>query len=246
MQLYLTLAGDRIILPINNRPLIHGLIYKALSADAEAFERIHDARPAAGERLFKGFSFSDLKGKYTIQERSLVYTDTVSLEIRSIDPILIALLYHYFCVVSEASIGSALLQVAECRMADVHIRGNRILARSVSPVIAYQTGEDRHTRFYSPADDAFYELVTGNAERKARKFAPDAPFDFSVSLSPAARVKKQLSSFKGTILEGWYGEFLLQGEPRILDMLYQTGIGAKNPEGYGLFECVQLEAGGVL
>ena len=236
MQLTLTLSGEQITLPINNRPLIHGLIYKAISSDKQVFEQLHEAKQTEGKRLFKGFTFSDLKGWYTVQERSLAYTDSVSLEIRSIDPIVIALLYHYFSIVSEVSLGSTLLQVTECRMADEHIHKDKILVRTVAPVVAYLTGEDRHTRFFSPAEDAFYELVERNARRKAEHFDLDVPFEFDITLSPVARVKKQLSSFKGTVIEGWYGEFLLQGNSQILDLLYQTGIGAKNPEGYGMFE----------
>ena len=104
----------------------------------------------------------------------------------------------------------------------------------VDGVDYYFISDEQYDKY--KAEDAFYELVVRNARRKAEHFDLDVPFEFDITLSPVARVKKQLSSFKGTVIEGWYGEFLLQGNSQILDLLYQTGIGAKNPEGYGMFE----------
>lgn len=241
MQLHLILSGDRIVIPINYRPLVQGMIYQALSADPQYFHYMHEMRNRQPGRTYKGFCFSDLQGKCTVQEYSLIFTESVSLEIRSIDPIMIALLYHTFSSCPEVRIGETILQITECRMGNIRIRDNLILARLVSPAVAYSTDENRYINYYAPEEPAFYEQILDSAERKCAYFGVDVPFDLEIMLSPHRKPRKQLSRFKQTYVIGWYADLALRGNPSILDLLYQTGIGSRNPEGYGLFVCKQAE-----
>ena len=67
MQLSLMFSGSSFALPINYRPLIHGLIYRALSADSAYSTKLHSANQNEGQnRAFKGFTFSSLQGAYTV------------------------------------------------------------------------------------------------------------------------------------------------------------------------------------
>ena len=36
-------------------------------------------------------------------------------------------------------------------------------------------------------------------------------------------------------LTGWEGDFLLDGDPETLCLLYQTGLGDRNSQGFGMF-----------
>lgn len=83
MQLHLILNGDSLALPVNCRPLIHGMTYRALSASTAYAEQLHSCGRDEGERPFKGFTFSRLAGKYTMDGHRILFCDDVKLEIRS-------------------------------------------------------------------------------------------------------------------------------------------------------------------
>ncbi|RKX92249.1 MAG: CRISPR-associated endoribonuclease Cas6, partial [Spirochaetes bacterium] len=42
----------------------------------------------------------------------------------------------------------------------------------------------------------------------------------------------------GTIIKGWTGTFVLNGNRKILKLAYYTGLGSKNSQGFGMFEVV--------
>ena len=48
--------------------------------------------------------------------------------------------------------------------------------------------------------------------------------------------KKLVTRYKGILITAWYGTYQLTGERKYLDFLYQTGLGAKNAQGFGMFE----------
>ena len=49
---------------------------------------------------------------------------------------------------------------------------------------------------------------------------------------------KCVTKYKGFYITGWCGEYVLKGERKYLDFLYQTGIGSKNAQGFGMFDIV--------
>ena len=48
--------------------------------------------------------------------------------------------------------------------------------------------------------------------------------------------KKMVIRYQGVLITAWYGTHKLSGERKYLDFLYQTGLGAKNAQGFGMFE----------
>lgn len=48
-----------------------------------------------------------------------------------------------------------------------------------------------------------------------------------------------MTKYKGFYISGWLGEYELSGEAKYLDFLYQTGLGSKNAQGFGLFDVVE-------
>lgn len=240
MRLMIEMKGrdsERVAVPINYRPLIHGMIYHMLADFGDYAANQHAARTTGG-RTYKGFTFSPLLGSYQVEGYTIIFTGAITLEIRSIDPVMTAFLYHSILSKGEIRIGDVPLTVTHCTLEEKHIREREARIRMVSPVVVYSTDETNYCHFFSPADEEFYSLIYGNAKRKGAFFQLLSPFELSLSLAPGYRPKKQVSNFKHTILEGWYGEFLIKGSPEYIDMLYKTGLGAKNTEGFGMFEII--------
>lgn len=236
MQLRLTFSMDSTALPINYRPLIHGMIYQALAYDPAFSAVLHSAASGGDDkRSFKGFTFSPLMGQYAIAEHTIFFHRQADLEIRSRDEGLIRLLHQSFSQKQTVRVGTEELTVTRCEMTDIHLQTNRIAIRMVSPVVAYRTDENGHTVFFSPDDEAFYSALVRNAQRKCQHFGLAQPFDLQISSLNKKLPGKQFSMFKKTYITGWFGSYLLEGDPGIIDLLYQAGLGAKNSEGFGLF-----------
>lgn len=238
MQLYLSLSGDQTILPFSYQSLVHGAIYHALAGDADFAARLHNARPGEAGRAFKGFHFSPLTGPYTVLNGKLLFHETLRLEIRSIDPHFIQALAKAWPVGGSVLLGDQRVRVTACEIRDRHVTEPEIDISMLSPVAVYQTLDTGKTVFFAPDEPRFYEAVTRNAERKWHTFAGEAPFDFSITPLFSGLPKRVFTVFKKTYITGWKGEYRLRGDPAVLDMLYQVGLGVKNSEGFGMFRTV--------
>ena len=238
MKLIMRMAGKesaRIELPINYRPLIHGMLYTLLSPCEPYAEKLHEQGGGSG-RVFKGFTFSPLQGVYRVENHTIAFSGEILLEIRSVDPVMTALLYHEALSAGSVKIGAQVLEVRRCRLEDRHIREEKIRIRMVSPAVVYSTDDSGFSHFFSPNDPEFADMIRANAMRKCAHFRLPAPDGFRLALLPDSRPRKQLSSFKQTVLEGWFANFEMESSAACLDLLYQTGLGAKNSEGFGMFE----------
>ena len=91
------------------------------------------------------------------------------------------------------------------------------------------------TLFLRPDDDAFAAQLIANTAHKLAACRSTA--DPSVTLCPMGTrlPRKRVTQFKGIYLTGWDGDFLLDGNPETLCLLYQTGLGDRNSQGFGIF-----------
>lgn len=242
MQLSLTFSQtDRpITLPLASSWTIQGLLYHAISADSAYSGFLHNQGYADGNRRFKLFCFSELQpsGQYRVNpaDRTITYLSDVTLEIRSVQPHFIGLLFSYFTAHPTVSLGGNTVNVKNPRLGDSHIFTDRVRVRTLSPVMAYRTEENGYTTYFSPTEDRFYEAVLAGARRKWRSFHGSGD-GFALTVKPAegCRFTCRKTRFKSTFITAWHGEFDLAGNPQTLDFLYQTGLGSKNSEGFGLF-----------
>ena len=156
MQLHLSFSAPSIALPINYRPLVHGVIYRAMANDPAYSARLHDIKPEDQKsRPFKGFTFSPLEGSYTIDGSVIWFHNQASLEIRSVDPELIHLLHRHFSQAGSIVLGTETIAVSACEITDAHLRTDRAAIRLISPAVAYVTNKDRHTVYFQPDDERF-------------------------------------------------------------------------------------------
>ena len=47
-----------------------------------------------------------------------------------------------------------------------------------------------------------------------------------------------LTKFKNTIIKGWMGLYKISGNPELLKIAYDAGIGSKNSAGFGMWEVI--------
>ncbi len=236
MELLLSLSKERISLPIATSHTIQGLFYKALSANPAFATDLHESGKSASGRTFKLFTFSEPMGRYEVDGKTITYLSSVKLCFRAADPYVIQLLFTYFSEHKTVMLGDNEVTVSEVSLLDNGIFEESAHIRTLSPITVYQTEENGHTTYFTPDDVRFYRAIEKNAKRKWQsQFGEEEPFSFHIAPCEDARFIKRATRFKETFITAWHGEFIIKGHPRVLNFLYQTGLGAKNSEGFGMF-----------
>lgn len=237
MQLDIIFKNERIELPIATSACVQGLLYNALRQDSQYSESLHENGETFDNRKFKLFSFSELKGKYVIEDKKIIFLSQAQLTVRSADPYCIQLLFSYFNSRKTVFLAEQDVEIGELKIRDNHIFSDEITVETLSPITVYITNEDGHTQYYSPKEKEFYNSIIHNAYRKWKSFyGNDNNFSLEISPHPDAKFKKCATSFKKTFITAWHGKFILKAPPQVLDFLYQTGLGSKNSQGFGMFE----------
>lgn len=246
MQLSVTFSSRNspIYLPLASSDIIQGFLYRSLSADPAYAGFLHEKGNTDGIRSFKLFCFSELScaGRYEVNsaDRTISYLSDISLEIRSVQPYFIGLLFSRFTSHPTATIGGNTVEVKNPRLGDAHLFSECVRVKTKSPITVYRTEDNGHTTYFSPEEERFYESVKSNARRKWRSMnGSDKGFSLKVSPAYGCRYVRRMTRFKSTFITAWHGEFILEGNPQTLDFLYQTGLGSKNSQGFGLFEVIE-------
>lgn len=237
MQILLTVKSERIKLPIATGETIQGLIYRALSEDDRYSDSIHNLGKSVDGRSFKLFTFSELKGKYAVEGQYITYFSAAELEIRSADDYLIQLLFSYFSKNKYLRLGNNDVAIEDLRLINDSVFSGRVVIKTLSPITVYITEPNGHTKYYSPCDIEFYDMICTNARRKwISRYGNDNKFEFRIlPYCDADRFVKRATRFKDTFITAWHGRFIIEGAPEVLDFLYNVGIGSKNSQGFGMF-----------
>lgn len=237
MEILIEFSSERIVLPIASGRAIQGLIYRALSSDCEYSEAIHNFGKDYLGRKYKLFTFGELKGRYEISGENIVYFSNVALKVRSVDSYLIQLLFEYFTKNKYVILGNNTVSVAKSMIYDEHIYENKIIIRTLSPITVYRTLENGYTVYFSPDDPNFCESIVTNAKRKwASFYGSEDGFLLKINSVENAAYIKRATRFKTTFITAWHGPFVLEGSIKVLNFLYNTGLGCKNSQGFGMFE----------
>ena len=238
MQLRVTIRiKDNLVLPVDYNYILQSMIYKALGNNQEYSSLMHDQGFGNSGRSYKFFSFSRVEGQCFISDNKLVFKDSISFEVRSIIPQFIILIYKYFQE-EGCTFGRKRYRDVELKLEDRTIEQADLVVNMVSPVCVFSTDFDtKHTRYYNPGEDEFYTRINNSFKSKYEALYGIVPeSNIRISKELVIREDKMLTKYKGFLIEAWFGRYRIAGERKYLDFLYQTGIGSKTAQGFGLFE----------
>jgi CRISPR-associated endoribonuclease Cas6 len=236
MQIKITLASDeKINLPIAYRHAQQSLLYNDLRSCPCYSHSLHNRGTSENTTGFKLFTFSPLEGSYTKVDKRIIFDSRVSFEIRCHDPFMAQLLLSGFEEGKTVTLLHNEMIVKSCFMENRVIFDGSVTVKTVSPIAVLSNTTDGHTVYYSPEDDAFYERIIANAKRKWCALYDEKDFSLNIS-SDGKHFQKLVTLFKGTYVNAWYGTFVLEGNPRVIDFLYNVGLGNKTSQGFGMFE----------
>ena len=241
-KLYFQGAGP-LVLPLAYHHILQGFIYKRLSQYPEFSKFLHDQGYQMEGQSFRLFVFSLLKGHFQISGSKIIFDNIIEWEIRS--PV------HFFCkTLADALEKQEVFELAgqkifllRYEVLNTEILEEEMNIRMLSPVcvdFASLEGGKTKTKCLEPFDPYFNYYLTKNFQRKFQAVTGEKS-DIGIFLLPprdfdTAR-SKYVTRFGGDIfITAWKGNFILKASPQSLQFLYNTGLGARNSQGFGMFQ----------
>lgn len=236
MQIDLQFSGRDILLPMASQYPLQSLIYHLLSGAPDYAAFLHDTGFRSGVRTYRLFTFGPPDGRYEQREDGLLYPAGFRLEVRSCDPMFIQAMLQSTAKLRACRLCGNPLRLSAVRLFDEHISAEAVRIRMISPVTVHTTLPDGTTRYFSPEEEGFCAAVAENAAEKWRAYYRREP-PGALAIAPLGdRYPKTVTTYKGNYITGYSGAFRLAGAPRLLDFLYNTGLGGKNAQGFGMFQ----------
>lgn len=243
MRIKVTFQSDRkICLPTHHNHIIQGFIYSNL--DRALSNMLHSEGYKLGSRTFKLFTFSRLLGKmnYNPQEGFTFYPP-VSLLIASPKVDILESLSHFLVKRRELSLGNNKVWTESVEVMMEKKFTDRVQVEMLSPVVTYSTlytqEGKKKTYYYNPQEKEFGEKIRDNLIKKYL-LVNDSPLDDNLQFDIVPlRVNKnheKIIVYKQTVIHGWMGQYEITGNPELIKVSYDAGLGSKNSSGFGMWE----------
>lgn len=250
MRLQLTFKpiNKNLVLPINYEEILQGFLYRSIQ-NLQLASFLHDQGFFTGKRNFKLFTFSRLSGQFNIhkENKTIEFTDRIFWRVSSVLDELIEDLGKNFLFKEKVEINGQPVLIESIKIKEFNAEDQGTYPiKMLSPLTIYQTYENAHgdkkTQFYSPFDFAFSDMIEKNFKNKYEAYFQKKPkHPLKIKPLKVSRKNKVVTFYKGTIINAWTGIYQLTGPVEYIKFLYDTGLGAKNSQGFGMFELVKME-----
>lgn len=217
-------------LPIGYHHILQSAIYAQIGGN------LHDVDFKYDKRGYKLFTFGPLEGRYVISNKTIIFNDELSFEVRCfVDEIGLNIINNV--TRNGIRLGRNTYKDVEVKIQRHVIEDDNIIISMKSPICVYATDEDKHTSYFNPGEEEFYFAVEDNFVRKYAAVMGEYPED-SITFRPIKYNQRDryFTKYKGFYIEAWKGIYELSGETEYLNFLYDVGLGSKNSQGFGMFE----------
>ena len=237
-------------MPIHHNYIIQAFVYNLISSNLA--KMLHDKGFEINNRKFKLFTFSRLQGNFKIDKRSntIIFHPPFTLTISSALDQFIEELANEVLANKNLRIGKTTVKINSIEVPTAELsEKNKI--KMLSPATIYSTLKKadgkKKTYYYSPFEKEFSELISQNAKKKIRAFR-SGDQNGSEIIEPEAKIEltplnvttrnEKIINYKGTIIKGWTGIYELSGNRKLIKLVYDTGLGGKNSQGFGCFDVI--------
>lgn len=230
-------------LPLSYNHYLQGMIYSVLDASPDYSYFLHEYGHYADHHNFKLFTFSMLHGTYQIQNKMITFKNNVSFCIRSASEDFFTVFLSALSHTHNWFLNQTTLTLDSFTTTFKTIKESDIYVRMISPVCisqTYITDDNKKKPYYlTPSDYNFSELINENFIKKYQAaYGIEPEYDIIFEPSIVKPSDKLVTQFKGIYITAWKGVYHLVGNPEYLDFLYNTGIGSRNSQGFGLFDTI--------
>lgn len=244
MRLEITLSNSgSISLPLEHNHIVQSCIYNSISP--ELARKLHDEGFEVNKRRFRLFTFSRIMGDYNLKrdKKEIEFTSPVRLVVSSVIDKFIEEIGNEMLRKESLKLGRNKVNINSLEVSNLDLADQKYRIKMLSPVTIYSTlskaDGKKKTYYYSPFEDEFSELIAENARKKYKAYyGKDAEGKLSVKPFKVNSRNQKVISYKRTIIKGWMGLYELEGDSELISMVYDTGLGGKNAQGFGCFEII--------
>lgn len=242
MRLTVEFSSDREFeIPIHYNHFIQGFIYNSISP--KLAQILHDQGFPLEKRKFKLFTYSRILGKFNSNDHkgTITFISPFRLIVSSVMNVFIQEIGEELLRKEILRIASNLVSVSSVEVSDFPINEEKIRIKMLSPVTIYSTLSSssgrKKTYYYNPFEKEFSQLLSENAKKKFKAFYnKDSRGEIKLIGQNLSNKYEKIISYKGTVIKGWMGIYELSGDRELMKIVYDTGLGGKNPQGFGCFE----------
>lgn len=245
MQLKINLRFKELILPLNYNHTIHGVVNNWLG-DSSYRNFIHNQGFKYEKRSFKLYTFSDLIGKYkSLEDGRIKYFNTAQIYVASYDDEFLKYLIRNFIFEEEIKILDTNVSIESIETINTNKSTveETIIVQTLSPVTVYSTFNTfegkKKTHFYHPGDNEFSTQIRNNLKKKYVAFHKREPVNQNFFIKLLSKPKLKIKRYKGFLIKGWLSNFQLEGSSELIKLALDSGIGAKNSQGFGFVKEVK-------
>lgn len=230
---------NEVVLPVHYNYLIQALIYNSISPKLSTF--LHEKGFIYGKRQFKLFTFSRLFGEYKIEDDKIRFNKHVTLYISSPIEQFVKEIANTFLKKNYIYIGRSKFKITQLYFPKKPEIENRVKVKTLSPITVYSTlispDKKKKTYYYSPFETEFSKIISENAKKKTFiLYRRDIKSDLKIK---PIKVREVILMYKGLVIKGWFGSLELSGPKSLIDSVYETGVGSKNSQGFGMIEVIK-------
>lgn len=248
MRIAITFSADAPIrLPLAYNHLVQGLIYQQLEVTLARW--LHGEAYRHAKRTYRMFTFSRLSGHYRLQRqaRQIIFTPPLQLQVASYNAEVLASLAEQLLKAPELPLGLNHLTVQQVDILPSPPLSSPVQLMALSPITVYSTvtkaDGSKLTHYYSPHDADWQLLVLKNLERKAKALGLTAPLE-GASITPlrSNTRDKRIVYYRNYVIEAYTGLFEARLPEAYLKLAYDTGLGSKNAQGFGMMAAAASKA----
>lgn len=246
MRITIELHSDKeLILPIHYNQILQGFLYKNLT-DKDYRTFLHDKGYQLGNNNFKLFTYSRLLGKFRMLK------DAGQIAFSSPCKLVVAAGVEQFIT----DLAETLIKSDRCFLGDIPVEiksisvhkkftpSDKVQIKMLSPIVAHRTileGDKKRTDYYSPWQKEFGQLVTSNLLKKYQIIHGEIPKEVDFRVIPNGNQEAKFAriiNYKEFYIKAYAGIYWLKGNPDLIEVAYNTGLGSKNSQGFGCWEVV--------
>ncbi|SHI81988.1 CRISPR-associated endoribonuclease Cas6 [Lutispora thermophila] len=239
MQIRVSFTSENdIVLPIHYNNIVQAFIYDNIDKNLSNF--LHDKGYISNSRAFKMFSFSRIIGKSMIKEDKINFGTKIQIIASSPLDDFCKSIANNMLQSNYLFIGKNSIRTEQIEINNQLVTEDKIVVNTLSPIVVYSTllkpDNRKYTCYFMPREPDFNRLIRDNLIKKYNALTNER-IESDIEVIPLGPVKQNLTYYKGTIIKGASGKFLIKGNKKLLQMGVDAGFGSKNSQGFG---CVKV------
>ncbi len=234
-----------VILPIHYNYILQGFLYKNLT-DKNYSNFLHTTGYQFNNKTFKFFTYSRILGKFRILKNAgkIAFASPFTLVVSSGVEQFITDLAETLIRSDQCLLGDNQVEIKSISVHKKITPTDSIKIKMLSPIVAYKTvqeGEKKRTDYYSPWQKEFAQLVINNLLNKYQIIHGELPNNQDLRVIPNGNQEEKFAkiiNYKDFYIKAYAGIYWLKGNPELIEVAYNTGLGSKNSQGFGCWEVV--------